>query len=129
MVLLQKILKIRNILFPITNFKSKVVHWNKITNLGKNTRIYASSFDGYNSLGNDVTIIQCHIGKGSYINHNSRLIGSRIGNYCSIADNVFTGFGHHPLNKISTHSAFFYDTKSQLGWGLFPQKSTRIQSI
>lgn len=78
-----------------------------------------SDFEGFNMLASGASVTNCYIGMGTYINHNSRLVGSKIGNYCSIADNVYTGFGHHPLNCISTHPAFFYDTSRQLGWELF----------
>lgn len=76
-------------------------------------------------IGGNVTLINCHVGFATYINHYSQLNGSLIGKYCSIADNVRTGFGHHTLNQISTHASFLYETK-QLGWTWFEKGNAPV---
>lgn len=118
----QIILKFRywtNILFPLSNFIDKFRSRNLCFYNGEGSIIKNTRFEGHNMIGRKVTLVNCMVGEATYINHNSRLIGSKIGRYCSIADNVYTGFGHHPLDFISTHSSFFYDTTSQLGWSMF----------
>lgn len=66
-----------------------------------------------------VELTNCEVGYATYINKNTILYCSKIGKYCSIGENVRGGFGQHPLNYISTHPSFFYDTNSQLGWTFF----------
>ena len=53
------------------------------------------------------------IGFYSYISHNSLIQNATIGNYCSIANDVFIGLGQHPLNMFST-SPIFYKSKNPL---------------
>lgn len=59
------------------------------------------------SLGNNVTIMEgsmtdhlTGIGDYSYIGRYCYLTKVKIGNYCSIANNVSIGQGEHDLNKI-----------------------------
>lgn len=108
-----------HILFPLSNSMEKFRNRHLCFYNGEGSKIMNTQFEGHNMIGRKVTLINCMVGEASYINHNSRMIGSKIGRYCSIADNVYTGFGHHPLDFISTHSSFFYDTTSQLGWSMF----------
>lgn len=107
------------ILFPLSNFRAKYKNRRKCFFNGRGSIIQNTVFQGRNMIGKHVTLVNCEIGFATYINHGSRLIGSKIGRYCSIADNVYSGFGHHPLKCISTHSSFFYDTTSQLGWSWY----------
>lgn len=118
-MILRKLNRIINIVFPLRNAREKLGVCKKVNFTGRRVVVKNTRFAGYNSLSDDVTLVNCSVGTGTYINQKSRLIGSKIGNYCSIADNVYSGFGHHPLDNISTHPAFFYDTGYQLGWGLF----------
>lgn len=126
MLLIRRLRGISNWIFPLSNFKEKFRLRDKLNIIGKNSTIRKCQFDGYNMIGNNVTLLNCQVGKGTYINHNTRMIGSRIGNYCSIADSVTTGFGHHPLTTVSTHPAFFYDTKNQLGWNLCENNGIKL---
>lgn len=43
----------------------------------------------------------------SYLGKRSSLIFTKVGKYCSVADNVQIGLGTHPIKRIST-SPFFY---------------------
>lgn len=117
----RSIIIFRNVLFPLNDFMEKFHNRKKCLFNGKGSIVRNTLFEGKNMIGQNVTLQNCELGFASYVNHNSRLIGSKIGKYCSIADNVYSGFGHHPLNCISTHSSFFYDTTSQLGWSMFPK--------
>lgn len=52
------------------------------------------------------------IGQGTYLAEHATLRHTRIGRFCSIADNVRTGNGSHPTrNFVSTHPAFFSPIK------------------
>lgn len=118
--------RISNILFPLSNFREKLKVKGKVFFNGAGSRVMATEFGGYNMISRDVTLMNCSIGIATYVNHNSLLIGSKIGNYCSIADNVYSGFGQHPLDCISTHPVFFYDTKSQLGYNIYPDGNVPV---
>lgn len=47
------------------------------------------------------------VGKYTYIGGNSYVIHSKIGSFCSIANNVMIGSGSHPLNFVSTSPVFY----------------------
>ncbi len=110
---------LRYILNPFRNLLRLYKYRNLVVFKGLNIIIKNTVFEGKNMVADGASLINCLIGQGTYINSNSQLIGSKIGNYCSIADNVYSGFGHHVLDLISTHPAFLYDTYSQFGWRLF----------
>lgn len=52
-------------------------------------------------------ILDCNIGRYSYIAQNSHVSNASIGHFCSIGPNFFAGWGIHPTTGISTHP-FFY---------------------
>lgn len=121
MKMLSLLRRCRNLLCPASNAREKLKSSSKVKFMGRGSRIRACIFEGFNTLGNNVRLTDCHIGLATYINDNCTLYGTRIGNWCSIADNVRTGFGYHPMHCISTHPAFFYDTMQQLGWNIFKE--------
>jgi len=61
----------------------------------------------YTVLFDNVKIINSIIGDYSFIQKNTIVLNSTIGKFCSIADNVHIGLGQHPLDKVSTHPAFY----------------------
>ena len=70
--------------------------------------------EGMNVFGDDV-IFSGSIGYGSYIDRRSN-INAVIGRYCSIASDVKTVSGTHPVSDfVSTHPCFF-STKKQAGF-------------
>lgn len=97
--------------FEMFRFRNR----NKIR-IGRRCQIYHTLFEGKNSVANGTKITNSKIGYGSYININSSLSFVKIGRYCSIADNVCVSIGNHPINYVSTHPAFYYNTEKQIGW-------------
>lgn len=82
--------------------------------LGKGTIISTSSFfEGMNAIGNN-SKFSGHIGFASYMGANCDISG-KIGRYTSIASNVTTVLGTHPVEFISTHPCF-YSTMKQSGF-------------
>ena len=77
--------------------------------VGKNCKINSSSnFEGANCIYNNVEIISCDIGYGTYIANNSKLSYSKVGKYCAIGENVRSYIGIHPINQfLSIHPAFY----------------------
>ncbi len=67
-----------------------------------------SNFEGNNYVGNLSNIYKCQVGKMSYFNSNCTILYTKIGRYCSVAGNVKTIVGNHPVNTwVSTHPAFY----------------------
>ncbi len=56
-------------------------------------------------------IYNCAIGRYSYISYNSKLINTKVGAFCSIADHVYIGGNEHPIEWVST-SPVFQNTKN-----------------
>lgn len=120
--------KIYFIFFPLNNLISKIRWWGDVS-FQKNVRIYNSYFAGKNSLFSNTCICDSYIGKGTYINTCCRIQKVRIGNFCSIADNVFIGFGAHPTKFfVSTYPAFYYNTTSQIDFS-FHKATTPLFDI
>ena len=73
-------------------------------------------FEGQNKVFSKAKLVDCYLGKGSYVQHDSVLCLTQIGRYCSIADNVITGFGSHPTHTfVSTYPSFYRNTLNSLG--------------
>lgn len=67
-------------------------------------------------VGNYANICNSFIGLGTYIGESSFLANAKVGRFCSIANNVRTNMGKHPVKKfVSTHPAFF-SLKKQAGF-------------
>ena len=65
-------------------------------------------YGGNNSVGNGTHIEDCIIGKHTYISSQCSILHARIGNFCSIGNNVQIIFGDHPTKQfVSTHPAFY----------------------
>lgn len=79
-----------------------------------NARCINTTLRGHNVIFENSILKDCELGEYSYIQKNSCLNNTKIGKFCSIADNVRTGFGNHPTNMVSTFPSFYYDTSSQL---------------
>ncbi len=54
------------------------------------------------------------IGDYTYLSQNSKLINTTIGKFCSVGPNFISGWGIHPVTKLTT-SPMFYSTKKQNG--------------
>lgn len=120
--LIRKMISRINLFYPLRNSVEKLRLSRRCFFRGKYSIVKNTVFEGHNMIGSRVTLIDCKIGIATYINDNSRFFKAKIGNYCSIAENVKSGFGQHPLDRVSTHPAFFYDTRSQLGWKLYDRE-------
>jgi acetyltransferase-like isoleucine patch superfamily enzyme len=84
--------------------------------IGKNVFYSLSTvFEGYNTIYDGSDIVNCHLGKGTYIANNTILKHTKVGRFTSIGPYVTTIFGNHPTEKfVSTHPAFF-SPKKQCG--------------
>lgn len=51
-------------------------------------------------------IVECDIDRYSYIGNNCSVIHTKIGSFCSIADNCYIGGAAHPIEWVSTSPVF-----------------------
>ena len=80
----------------IKGFKGSFRSFSDDTKISKHVRIYSKT-----SLRNS------SLGKYSYVSSNSKIMNAKIGNFCSIGQNVsIGGFGDH-IRSFSTHPAFY----------------------
>ncbi|MBW8521817.1 CatB-related O-acetyltransferase [Chryseobacterium chendengshani] len=52
---------------------------------------------------------QNEIGEYTYVGFHGVITSSKIGRYCSIANNVSIGIGEHKIQRVSTNSIFYKD--------------------
>lgn len=71
----------------------------------------SNEFCGYNKVYGEAYLINCRVGRLSYIGPNSVIAYCDMGAFCSIGAEVRIGLGVHPTNWISTHPAFYSDAK------------------
>lgn len=62
-----------------------------------------SSIDSNTSIGNYV-----------FVGKNTHITKAKIGNYCSIANNVSIGHGEHDLKRLSTSTRFYENSYDEL---------------
>ena len=62
------------------------------------------------------------IGTGTYIGSRSVVANATIGRFCSIGPDCLIGPGRHPIDRVSTHPAFF-STRAQAGFTFADQDS------
>lgn len=86
----------------------------RVLNLSKRASITtSSSFEGHNYIG-DRTTFNGRMGLGSYIGNDSHISAS-IGKFCSIADNVCTVNGNHPITGFVSSHPSFYSPSNNVG--------------
>ena len=95
-------------------FEARRYRASKIVFKYRGAKAYKSTFEGFNTLFNNTVCVECELGKYSYVQKDSNLLKTKIGRFCSISDNVRTGFGKHPTTMVSTYPGFYCDTTSTL---------------
>lgn len=66
-----------------------------------------TSFEEGVSVGADTVMGLSHVGRYTYIGHNSQFSNCTIGRFCSIGPFVLAGLGRHPIDFVSTSPAFY----------------------
>lgn len=108
----------------IRKINNRIKLFLKRINLRKNNIFLHSSsvidlntkFEGNSKINNNCVLINCTVGRGTFISSNSIFYHAKIGRFCSIAPNVECVIGNHPSHTfVSTHPAFF-STKKQAGF-------------
>lgn len=89
----------------------------RIVKIGKKCTIFHSSFEGYNTVFRNCYIYNSFIGWGTYVGDGSHIASTRIGRFCSIAENVRVIIGNHPTSVfVTTYPSFYYNTDTEIGF-------------
>lgn len=82
--------------------------------LGWNSDVKRSRFIGNNKVGNDSVVVNCLVGKCSYLGNQVNFNNVKIGGFCSIGDNVKVIAAQHPTDTFISTSPLFYTQRSNL---------------
>jgi acetyltransferase-like isoleucine patch superfamily enzyme len=88
-----------------------------------------TELEGKNFIDKNVNIENSIVGFGSYIGKNSSLARSKIGRFCSIANEVKVVNGFHPTKKIVSTSPYFFKSSPLIRVGKSYSKSNTYQSF
>ncbi|RBQ10144.1 antibiotic acetyltransferase [Pedobacter miscanthi] len=67
------------------------------------------------SIGRNSYLYQTQIGRYTYLSQSVSIMNTKIGGFCSIAQNVLIGGGMHPSNTFASTSPAFYSIYQQCG--------------
>ncbi len=108
--------RFRRALSPLDCLPAKLKLWGKVR-FDSHSVVRHAQFEGHNVVCRGAVVRDSFVGFGTYIQAGSRIVGCKVGRFCSIGEDVRTSFGNHPASEcISTHPAFYYDTTSQFGY-------------
>ena len=79
--------------------------------IGIYSSIKDSSIGNFVFINDNVSVKNSNIGDHTYINSYSSVYCVDIGKFCSIASNVTIGISTHPCSLVSTHPAFYSNSK------------------
>lgn len=103
----------RNIIFPL---KKIGIERRTDSCIKSSAYLYNDSvLEGKNYIGIGVELNHVKVGFGSYVNNSSRLTNTVIGKYTSIAPDVVTVIGKHPVTYAAMHPAFC-SSKAAMGY-------------
>lgn len=72
------------------------------------------AFGKQTKAGKHTTLLDVSLGDHSYFMEDCFARNCTIGAYCSIAPAAVIGLGQHPTSFVSTHPAFYFDTKQKI---------------
>lgn len=105
--------------------KNNNCHFSLKSNIGQNV-----VFEGDNYVGENSSLVNCQIGKMSYIALDCSFTNTIIGRYCSIGPNCRVVFGDHPTNTfVSSHPAFYTSSRPAGRCYVSQQKFQEIRYI
>lgn len=117
---IRKLIKPQRVISIFRHYKYNRLFAKKFATIGFDTSIINTEIEEYVSIGDNSKIRNSHIGKHTYVGVGSCIENSRIGAFCSISHNVTIGLSKHPANYVSTHPAFYSNTK---GFKTFANKN------
>lgn len=83
----------------------------------RNCTVNNTIFEGKNTIYSNSIICNSAIGLCTYIGDGAHISNTRIGRFCSVAENVKVAIGNHPTSVfVTTFPSFYYNTNSQIGY-------------
>ncbi len=79
--------------------------------LGLYSEFINTKIGKFNCLGPNLRFKNVFIDSHSYVNYNTKIQFCSVGKFCSIGANVLISIGEHPTNLISSHPAFYTNSK------------------
>lgn len=90
----------------------ELFYWRRKIQIGSGTYLKKCTFSKYNKVYQNCNLQNVRVGVGTYINANTKITNTEIGNFTSIGPNCRIVLGMHPTNKfVTTHPAFFSTRK------------------
>ena len=80
--------------------------WSKLFLRMHGTSIRRSNLHKTTCIDVGCNVIDCEIGRCSYLAYNVWAINAKIGTFCSIGDGAYIGGAEHPMDWVSTSPAF-----------------------
>ena len=80
-------------------------------NISENCFLNNVQLKGYNKVGKNCSLSNSIVDKFTYVADLAKVNNLKIGKFCSIGPNIQTGYGTHPVDRIST-SPYFYSSKA-----------------
>ncbi len=108
---LKKIFVLETLISIIRHYQLNRKYKKQNVRIGFDTIINDCVLNDYVWIGSNCQLNNCAIGKHSYLGTYTKAKNVKIGAFCSIAGNVSLGLGKHPTNMISTHPAFYSNSK------------------
>lgn len=81
------------------------------TSIGDSCNIFNSFLESDVSVYSESNVIDCTVGRFTYIAGQCSLSLVKIGKFCSIGPQLLCGNGEHPTDFVSTHPVFFSNLK------------------
>lgn len=78
-----------------------------VVDLDQELVVYTSTFGSHCRLSGPLSIHGSELGDYSYVEPFCRIASTTIGKFCSIASNCVIGPPNHPVDRASTHPAFY----------------------
>lgn len=117
---IRKLIKPQRVISIIRHYKYNRLFADKSATIGFDTSIISTCIQDFVCIGDCCKIRNSKIGKHTYIGAGSSIENSTIGSFCSISHNVTIGLSTHPSRFVSTHPAFYSNTK---GFKTFSDKN------
>lgn len=117
---IRKLIKPHRIISIIRHYKYNRLFADKSVTIGFDTNIISTCVQDYVCIGENCKIRNSKIGKHTYVGSGTSIENSNIGSFCSISHNVTLGLSTHPSRFVSTHPAFYSNTK---GFKTFSDKN------
>jgi acetyltransferase-like isoleucine patch superfamily enzyme len=79
------------------------------------SNVKGSNFEGNNYVGIKSVVINCIIGRRSYLGNYVNFTDTKIGRFCSIGNNVKIVAAQHPVREYISTSPVFYTNRNKIG--------------